>query len=123
MPLHGTGHAIDALQELEDPAEGRSGRRLPDLGGEGVVLPCQLVSHPALGHSIDQQRQGHYHQETLDPGGLFDKQRRHKKHRVFEKPKAPFHRALSFVASDHLCIGQGRVGDRGAYCARQQRME
>src|SRR5712691_12719302 len=114
VPLHGKGHAIDALQELEDPAEGRSGRRLPDLVGKSVVLPCHLVSHPALGHGIDQQRQGHYHQETLDPGGLFDTQRRHKKHRVFEKPKAPFHRALSFVASDDLRIGQGRVGDRGA---------
>ena len=50
VPLHGKGHAIDALQELEDPAEGRSRRRLPDLAGEGLVLPCQLVSHAALGY-------------------------------------------------------------------------
>src|SRR5881628_1743928 len=52
VPLHGKGHAIDALEELEDPAESRSRRRLPDLVGEGLVLLCQLVSHPALGHCI-----------------------------------------------------------------------
>ena len=40
VPVHGKGHAIDALQELEDPAEGRAGHRLPDLVGEGVVLTC-----------------------------------------------------------------------------------
>ncbi len=76
--------------------------------------PCPLGSHPALGRGIDQQRQSHAHQEPLDPGGLFDTQRRHKNHRVFEKPKTPFHRALACGASDPRGISQGRVGHRGA---------
>ena len=88
MPLHGKGHAIDALQELEDPAEGRSRPWLPDLVGEGVMLMCQLVSHAALGDGVDQQRQGHHHQETLEPRRLFDEERRHKKHGGLEKAEA-----------------------------------
>src|SRR6266581_8661078 len=50
VSVHRQGHAIDALQELEYPAQGRSRRRLPDLVGQGLLLACQLGSHPALGH-------------------------------------------------------------------------
>ena len=114
MPWDGKGHAIDALQEWEKPAEGRPGCRLPNLVGEGVVLTRQLVSHPTLGHSRDQQRQGHHHQEPLETGGLCDTQRRHKKHGVFAQPKATLHCALACVASDYLPIGHGRVGESGA---------
>ena len=62
--------------------------RLPDLVGEGVVVMGQLVSHPALGNGVDQQRQGHHHQETLEPRRLFDEERRHKKHGVLEEAEA-----------------------------------
>jgi hypothetical protein len=105
VPLHGKGHAIDALQALEDPAEGRSRRRLPDLVGEGLVLRCQLVSHPALGHCIDQQRQGHDHEETLDARRLFDKQRRHKKHGVFEKAEPTLDAEWGFILDPQVFLG------------------
>ena len=32
------GHPMDAIQELEDPTEGRCGCRQPDLIGEGFPL-------------------------------------------------------------------------------------
>jgi hypothetical protein len=53
MPLHGKGHAMNALQELANPAESRAGPWLSNLVGEGVVLMGQLVSHPALGDGVD----------------------------------------------------------------------
>ena len=49
VSVHRTGHTIDALSELEYPAQGRSRCRLADLVGQGLVLACPLGSHPALG--------------------------------------------------------------------------
>lgn len=49
VSVHRTGHTIDALSELEYPAQGRSRCRRPDLVGQGLVVACQWGSHPALG--------------------------------------------------------------------------
>ena len=50
VSVHRQGHAIDALQKLEYPAQSRSRRRLPDLVGQGLLVACSLMAHPALGH-------------------------------------------------------------------------
>jgi len=50
-----------------------------------------------LGEGIDQQGQGHHHQQALDAAGLFDKQRGGEKQRIFEETEAPFGGTLSFV--------------------------
>jgi hypothetical protein len=50
VSVHRQGHAVDALQKLEYPAQSRSRRWLPDLVGHGLLLACSLLAHPALGH-------------------------------------------------------------------------
>ena len=73
-----------------------------------------MLSQSALCHRVDQQREGHHHQQPFDPAGLFDKQRGDKKQRVFEKPKAPFNPGLAFVGRDDLGIAQLAGVDIGA---------
>ena len=74
----------------------------------------QLRSESALRHGVDQQRQGHHHEQPFNPAGLFDKERGDKKQRVFEKPKAPFNVRLPFVGGDHLGIAELAGVDIGA---------
>ena len=71
-----------------------------------LVVLCQLLAQSALRHRGDQQRAGHYHQQPLNTAGLFDKQRRDKKQRVFEQAKAPFDTGLAFMGLDDFGIAQ-----------------
>jgi hypothetical protein len=59
-----------------------------------------------LRHRIDQQRQGHHHQEPLNAAGFFHKQRRDKQQWVFEKSEPTLCLGLRFVAGDHLRIAE-----------------
>src|SRR6516164_7314174 len=114
VSVHRQGHAIDALQELAYPAQGRSRRRWPALVGPGLLGACPWVSHPALGHCVDQERQGQHPHEPWEPGRLVDEQRRHKKHGGFEPPQAPVHRAGPWGARDPRRSAPGGGGDGGA---------
>jgi hypothetical protein len=75
---------------------------------------CQLRSESALRHGVDQQRQGHHHEQSFHPAGFFDKERGDKKQRVFEKPTAAFDVRLPFVGGDALRIAELPSGDIGA---------
>jgi hypothetical protein len=44
-------------------------------------------------------------QELEDPGGLFHKQRRDEKQRIFEKSKAPFDTRLAFILDPQVFSG------------------
>ena len=75
LAWHGQADAMNPLQQLEDPPQGRPRRRLVDLVRHRFPLARQLVAQAALRHGIDQQRSGHHHQEPLNPTGFFHKQR------------------------------------------------
>ena len=74
----------------------------------------QWRSESALRHGVDQQRQGHHHEQPFNPAGFFDKERGDKKQRVFQKPKAPFDVRLPFVGGDDLRIAELPSVDIGA---------
>ena len=71
---------------------------MSDLIGEGFPLLFQLLAHPSLGDRIDQQGQGHYHQQALDARGLFHKEGGGEKEGLLEEAEAAFGAALAFVA-------------------------
>jgi hypothetical protein len=71
------------------------------------------LSKSALRHGIDQQRQRHYHEQPFNPVGFFDKQRRDKKQRIFEQPKAPLNLRLPCVGGNDLGIAQLGSVDMG----------
>jgi hypothetical protein len=73
-----------------------------------------LRSESALRHGVDQQRQGHDHEQPFNPAGFLDKERGDKKQWVFEKPKAPFDVRLPFVGGDNLNIAERTSADIGA---------
>jgi hypothetical protein len=58
----------------------------------------------ALCHRIDPSGERHHHPESLDTAGRFDKPRRDKQPRIFEKPEAPCHLGLAFVGHADLGI-------------------
>jgi hypothetical protein len=91
---------VNAVQELEDPPQGRRRGRLVDLVRHGLMVCGSWLAQSALRHGVHQQRGGHHHQQACNPTGLFDKQRRDKKQRVFEPPKAPLNPRLAFVGRD-----------------------
>jgi hypothetical protein len=102
LAWHGHADAMNPLKPLEDPTQGRPRSRLVDLVRHRLPLARQLVAHAALRHGIDQQRSGHDHQQPVNPTGFFHKQRRDKKQRILEKPKAPLGLGLTFVGCNHL---------------------
>jgi hypothetical protein len=81
---------VNAVQELEDPPQGWRRGRLVDVVRHRLMMLGSWLAQSALRHGVDQQREGHHHQQSFHPAGLFDKQRRDKKQWVFEQPKAPF---------------------------------
>ena len=119
LALDNYGDHVNAFQQLEDPAQGWGGGGLSDLVGQGFLLLGQLLPQASLGDRIDQQGQGHHHQQALDPGGLFHKKRGREKQRFFEETEAAFNGTLSFVVGqkvfilDHLGIDGGAQYESG----------
>ena len=61
LAWHGQADAMNPLQQVEDPPQGRPRRRLVDLVRHRFPLARQLVAQAALRHGIDQSRSGHHH--------------------------------------------------------------
>jgi hypothetical protein len=90
LALHRHPDAGNAFQQLAHPPQGGCHGRLVDVVRHRLVLACSLLTHAALCHRVNQQGEGHHHQQPVDPAGLFDKPRGDKKQGVFEKAKAAF---------------------------------
>ena len=74
MTLYRHPDTVNAFQELEDPPQGRRGGRLVDVGRHALMMLGSWLAKSALRHRVDPQREGHHHQESFNPAGLFDKQ-------------------------------------------------
>jgi hypothetical protein len=79
VPLYRYPDTVNAFQELEDPPQGRRWGRLVNVVRHGLMMRGSLLAQSALRHGVDQQREGHHHQQSFTQAGLFDKQRRDKK--------------------------------------------
>jgi hypothetical protein len=78
VPHLAVSHQTDTLnpfQYLKHPPQGRVIGRLVDLMQNRLVLTGSCPAQTTLGHRIDQQRQGHHHQQLLDAAGFVHKQR------------------------------------------------
>ncbi len=106
LPSNLDSNTFDSFQHLQDPPQRWTVRGVGDLMRDGLVLPFQLLAQATLRHRIDQQRQGHDHQQPLNPRGFFHKQRCNKKQRVFEKAEPAFCLGLPLVPSDDLGIAE-----------------
>jgi len=73
-----------------------------------------LLAHAALRYRVDQQGEGHSHQQPFDPAGLFDKQRRDKKAWGLKKAQASFDTRRAFVGRNDRGIAQLAAADIGA---------
>ena len=73
LVLDGDADAVNPFEQWEEPTQGRSWSRLVNLVRYGLVLLRSLLAHPTLRHRINQQRQGHHHQQPLKPTGFFHK--------------------------------------------------
>jgi hypothetical protein len=62
---------VHAVQALEDPPPGRRPGRLVDLVRHGLMVLGSWLATSALRHGVDQQREGHHHQQSGNPAGLF----------------------------------------------------
>jgi hypothetical protein len=78
------------------------------------MVACQLLAQATLRHRVDQQGEGHHHQQPFNPARLFDKQRRDKKQWVCEQSKAAFDTRLAFVGRHDLGLAQRAGVDIGA---------
>jgi len=104
---------VNAFQELEDPTSGRRRGGLVDVVRHGLMVLGSWHSKSALRHRVDQQRPRHHHEQPFNPVGFFDTQRRDKKPRIFEQPKAPFDVRLPFVGGNDLSMAQLASVDLG----------
>ena len=68
------------------------------------MLLGELLPQASLGDGIDQQDQGHHHQQALDAGGFFHKERGGEKQRLFEETETTFSATLSFVVGQEVFI-------------------
>jgi hypothetical protein len=73
--LYRHSHTVNAFQQWENPSQGRGRCGLVDLVRYRLVVACSLLAQSALRHRVDQQGEGHHHQQPFKPAGLFDKQR------------------------------------------------
>ena len=98
----GAQQDVDPDTGVEDPPGG--GVRPPPsfLIGKRLLLGTACLPNAILQRGIDQQTPRHDHQERHDTLGLFDIDGRGQKLRVFEKAKAPFRQALTFVARQNF---------------------
>ena len=77
-----------------------------DLMRERLVLPCQRLTETPLRNRIDQEGEGHYHEQSLHTRGFLNKQGRHKKQGVFETAEPTLCLGLRFVPGDDLGIAE-----------------
>ena len=106
LTLHRHANAMNPFEQLEDPTQGRPLRRLVDLVWYRLVLTRSWLAQSTLRHGIDQQGSCHHHQQPLNTARFFQKQRRDKEQRVFEKPEASLGLGLVLVCPNHLRIAQ-----------------
>ena len=78
-----------------------------------LLVLCSLLAKSALRDCVAQQRQGHHHQQTVNPAGLFAQQRRDKTPRVCETPTAPCNPGLAFGGGDDRGLPPRAGADSG----------
>jgi hypothetical protein len=73
MPVTLDGHpnAVQAFQELEDPASGWRCGRVVAVVRPGFLVRGHWLAPSALCHRIDQEGERHHHQEPLETVGRF----------------------------------------------------
>ena len=86
---------------VEDPPCGGGLGGFAFLVRKGGLVLLECVADAILEGRIDEQTDGHHHQEGHDTCGFFEIQRRGQKLRVFEEAKPTFCPGLTFVAVEH----------------------
>jgi hypothetical protein len=81
--------AVNAFQELEASPQGRRRGRLGELVRHGLLVRGSWLAKSALRHGVDQQREGHHHQQSFNAAMLFDKHRRDKNRGSLSNRKPP----------------------------------
>jgi hypothetical protein len=116
MPLTWHGHAdpVKAFQPLEDPPYGWRRCGLIDWVGHGLMGLGSWRSKSAWRHGVDQSRQGHHHEQPVNPDGFFDHQRRDEQPRVVAQPNAPCTWRLTCVGDEDLGLASRAGGAMGA---------
>ena len=84
---------------VKHPACGRVLDALAFLVGKRCPVLLERAADAVLSGGIDQQTDGHHHQQGHDALGFFERERRGQKLRVLEETKAAFGMGLPFVAS------------------------
>jgi hypothetical protein len=90
---------------VKHPACGRVLDALAFLVGKRCPVRLERAADAVLSGGIDQQTDGHHHQQGHDAFGFFEIEGRSQKLRGFEETKATCGRSLSFVAVEY---GLGR---------------
>ena len=89
---------MDADTILEDPAGGGVLNGLPLLVWEGRLMVLEHVPDAILQGGIDQQANGHDHEERHDPLGLREREGGSPQVGICHAPKAAFCMALTCIA-------------------------
>src|SRR5512135_1288782 len=97
---------MNADKTLEDPAGRRVNNQFTALVRKGLLLFSQSGTQAVLQGSVDQQAQGHDHEQRHDSLGGLQIKLAGLELRVFQKPETAFRPLLSFIRLQHLEVAQ-----------------
>ena len=81
---------VDALENLEEPAQRRTRRRLALLIRDRLPGLCEAVTQAYFGPFVDQQAPRHDEGQRHDALRAFDEDRRGEEERIFQEGEAAF---------------------------------
>jgi hypothetical protein len=98
---------VDALKDLEDPAEGDGLGGFAKLIRESLIVVKKGLTQLVFGQSIDQQAEAHHHAKSHDARRGLEKETMSEEERVLQEAKATFNRnILPLVQEDKLVEGK-----------------